>query len=264
MALDLSNNVLVYTVAGVVYIILVVIIYFFIQHKARKLAKKMLEESLEEKGYRLENNPEHSKKPKIEKKVVDEVVFFAGLVMSMAGFMLKNYMLLLAGILVSILSVFVLHFMLKSGRHSLMSAIKESEEHVRPVVISRHDKADITQEEKEMLRSRISPRRITVIKGRKNEKKSDIAGFLKIADNLLEKLPEHEISSFASSSEFEIYRKLVKDPPESFNGDLKKLCPVIDSLLGKLPKEEISRFSKSKEFRMYENIMDSAMKNGAS
>lgn len=262
MGFNAESDIVVYVIAVIVYLILVAMIYFFIQSKSRKLAQKMLKDALESEGYLLEAHSKDRKKTRIEKKIVDEVIFFVGFGISIAGLAAKNYSFLLIGIIVSIFSVFLLHLMLRNEEHSIASAIREAEHSAEPVRIYKvsSSKQELNEEEKKLMKEKLSQKKITIIKDAKEKSvprhdADDIAKFLSIVDEMLEKVPESEISSFAASDEFEIYRKVMKEPPNSINDDLKKLAPSIDSMLGKLPKEDIKRFTNSKDFKVYEKIM---------
>src|SRR3989338_1150706 len=218
MEFNAGSDIAVYIIAGIVYLVLVIMIYFFIQSKSRKIAQKMLKEALESEGYGLGVSSAHRKKVKIEKKVVDEIIFFIGFGISIVGLAAKNYNFLLIGVIISIFSVFLLHLMLRNEEHSLVSAV-------------------LNEEEKKVLRKKLSQKNITIIKGARGKSEpehdaSDIAKFLHIVDEMLEKIPEEDISRFAVSDEFGIYRRVMKEPPRSVNDDLRKLAPLIDKMLG--------------------------------
>src|SRR3989338_9170163 len=230
MGFGTESDIAVYIIAGIVYLVLVAMIYFFIQNKSRKLAQKMLKDAIESEGYMLEAHSKNSKKTKIEKKIIDEIIFFIGFGISIAGLAAKNYNFLLIGIIVSIFSVFVLHLMLRNEEHSIASAVREAEHSAEPVRIYKAsgNQQKFGEEEKKLMKEKLSPKKITIIKEYKEKSEikndaNDIARFLRIVDEMLEKVPEQEISGFAASDEFEIYRKVMKEPPSAINDDLRKL-----------------------------------------
>ena len=51
MEFNAGSDIAVYIIAGIVYLVLVIMIYFFIQSKSRKIAQKMLKEALKGKTW---------------------------------------------------------------------------------------------------------------------------------------------------------------------------------------------------------------------
>ena len=255
MVLQFENNIALYIVLGLLFVIIVVFIYFLIQNRAQKLAKKILEEEIESEGYKFEEK----KKPIIEKKLLDEITFFVGVTIAIIGFIIRNYIILVIGITVSAFSVYLLHIMLISEKqrfpfHKKFEMDSKTE---RMTKIEPMPKKEIMEEDKQLLKKKLSTTKISVIKEKKQSKEhsNEIKKFLNIIDNLLEKLPEDEISAFSNSKDFELYKKVMQNPPKNIDDDLKKLAPIIDDLLEKLPENEISKFSKSKDFKLYKSIM---------
>ncbi|MBI2108058.1 hypothetical protein HYT54_02930 [Candidatus Woesearchaeota archaeon] len=252
-----ENEILVYLSALVLYLFLVVFLYYFVQSKAQNIANKIIAESLESRGYRVVKGPEG-----IEKNLIDEAIFFAGLIVITIGFLVRNYTVLLIGVFICLSSVFMLHYLLRNEKSVLFQREHPSQKAKHEAL---HEKAahrtEVLESGREEGKNESEPEE-NEVSSETGSEAEEISMFVNLVDGLLEKIPEEEAQSFAASDKFGLYRKIVSNPPDGLNEDMKMLAPVIDSMLARIPKREIARFSRSPDFKIYKGMMEKLMKHG--
>jgi membrane protein implicated in regulation of membrane protease activity len=292
--IQVEGNIPLYFAAALFFILIIMFIYFFSLLLSKKLHSiihhnKMLGKDIQvinsdgtvlEKKNR-EKDSEKSQYPKkggivrkrifVWLKVFFEYSFVFGLIATVIGIIIGNNFSMYSGIALAVFAVLILVLLILKKRKNNKNEISviDMKENVTED-LSRNipiHPTPLNDEDKKLLSKDLSNDRIFIIRKRKPKKKaqraktapSEVKRFIKVVDNLLEKLPEEEIARFSKSSKFQIYKKIIKSPPARINDDLMVLAPMIDNMLEKLPEDEIKKFSQSRNFSLYRKMMGKLM-----
>jgi len=195
-------------------------------------AKKKVLNAFKDKGYIIEEEKEDRKTQ--ERKIVDELIFFAGAILMVVGFLKENYYILAIGLALMFASISLLHMLLKLPKEGA-SAKKERK------IVSR---VDVILKKEEAL------------KQKEAMLKKEIEDIYRKAQELRGK----EIALNKKSDEIKKKEAALNQKPtiiieKGLEDDVKKVLQLTDTLLEKLPDEEIEKFAKTKEFELYKKVM---------
>jgi len=78
--------------------------------------------------------------------------------------------------------------------------------------------------------------------------------FVGVVDDLLGKLPEDNLNSFLTSSDFDLYKTVASEPNSASNEERKSFFKLVNDKLAKLPEDVIEEFIASENWSLYEEV----------
>ena len=152
----------------------------------------------------------------VQNVVLYEAFFIVGVIISITGYLTKNWFLIIVGVVAMIISLPLLEIVLK----------KRLEEDPEEVILRKAD--ELIKKEKRLAKKEAVIRKqidelydkairlmavekeVKALRKKADLPEEDVKRVLRVADELLEKLPDEEVEKFLKSDDFRLYQKVIK------------------------------------------------------